>query len=130
MSGLIDLDAKDLETQVLDSKEPVLVDFWHDACEWCSRLEPELRVVAKEFAQKLKFAKLNVLSSPKNTLIANKFGVRSTPTLVLFCQGRVIEQLVGYRPKDKLRDELQDMLDSCHDCLRQSTPLPAEKDRS
>ncbi len=123
MSAPFDVTAKDWETQVIKSKEPVLVDFWHDACVWCKRLDPELREVAKEFSGKLKFAKLNVLSSEDNNMVGRKYGVMGTPTLILFCNGRVIQELVGYRPKDRLRRELQDMVGNYQACFKQSTPL-------
>ena len=123
LKPLVDVDAEDWETRVLESREPVLVDFWHDACVWCKRLEPELTEVAKDFYPKLKFARLNVLSSDSNTQLGQKYGIMGTPTLILFCNGRVIEQLVGYRPKDRLRRELQDMVDNYQDCFKQSTPL-------
>ncbi len=123
MNTLVDVDSEDWETKVLESKEPVLVDFWHDACVWCKRLEPELKEVAKDFSHKLKFARLNVLSSDANNQLGQRYGIMGTPTLILFCNGRVIEQLVGYRPRDKLRRELQDMVDNYKACFKQSTPL-------
>ncbi len=123
MNTLVDVDAEDWETKVSRSKEPVLVDFWHDACVWCKRLEPELTEVAKDFSPKLKFARLNVLSSDANTQLGQKYGIMGTPTLILFCNGRVLEQLVGYRPKDKLRREIQDMVNNYQACFKQSTPL-------
>ncbi len=122
MDALVDVNAEDWETKVLESKEPVLVDFWHDACVWCKRLEPELADVAGDFP-KLKFVRLNVLSSGANTRLGQKYGIMGTPTLMLFCNGRVLEQLVGYRPKDKLRAEVQGMVDSYQACFEQSTPL-------
>ncbi len=123
MSTLFDVGAGDWETKVLESKEPVLVDFWHDACVWCRRLEPELAEVAKDFSPKLKFARLNVLSSEANNRLGQKYGIMGTPTLILFCNGRVLEQLVGYRPKDKLRREINDMVENYKACFKQSTPL-------
>jgi len=119
------VDARDWQAEVLDSKEPVVVDFWHEQCGWCRRLEPELSEVAKEFSGKAKFVRLNILSGPRNTLLAHKYGVMSTPTLVMFCRGRIIETLVGYRPKDTLKIKLQDMLDRFDECLNKSTPLGA-----
>ncbi len=123
MNTLVDVDAEDWETNVLGSKEPVLVDFWHDACVWCKRLEPELAEVAKDFSPKLKFARLNVLSSDANTQLGQKYGIMGTPTLILFCNRRVLEHLVGYRPKEKLRREIKDMVDNYQACFKQSTPL-------
>ncbi len=123
MNTLVDVGAEDWETKVLESKGPVLVDFWHDACVWCKRLEPELAEVAKDFSPKLKFARLNVLSSAANNRLGQKYGIMGTPTLLLFCNGRVLEQLVGYRPKDKLRREIKDMVENYQACFKQSTPL-------
>jgi thioredoxin len=121
--SLFDVNAEDWETKVLGSKEPVLVDFWHDACMWCKRLEPELADVARDFTPGFKFARLNVLSSEANSQLGQKYGIMGTPTLILFCNGRVLEQLVGYRPKDKLRKEVQEMVGNYRDCFKQSTPL-------
>jgi thioredoxin 1 len=124
MRELIDVNASEWESRVLESTEPVLVDFWHDACVWCKRLEPDLKEVASEFSQ-LRFAKLNVLSSDENGEVAQRYGVMGTPTLIFFYKGRVLHELVGYRPKERLRTELREMVNNCQDCFRQSTSLKA-----
>ncbi len=123
MSALKDVNVEDWQAEVLDPKEPVVVDFWHDQCEWCRRLEPELRELAKEFSGKARFVRFNILSSPRNTLLAHKYGVSSTPTLILFCHGRTIEGIVGYRRKDTLKTDLGDLIDRSDECLKQSTPF-------
>lgn len=123
MSYLPDVDSAEWDAQVLKAKEPFLVDFWHEACTWCRRLEPILVEVAKEFSGRLRFARLNVLSSEANNRLARSYGMMGTPTLILFCNGRVIEQLVGFRPKERLRREVQQMLEKYQDCFKQSTPL-------
>jgi thioredoxin 1 len=123
MVGMIDLDGKDWDSQVVGSKEPVLVDFWHDACVWCKRLDPELAEVAKEFSGKLKFARLNIFSNDENRRIGEKYGIMGTPTLLLFCKGRVVSSLVGYMPRAKLREKIQEMTNTYKDCFAQSTPL-------
>ena len=120
---MLDVDAKDWESQVLKSQEPVLVDFWHDSCVWCKRLEPALTEVAPEFSGKLKFVRFNILSSDENNAVGQRYGIMGTPTLILFCNGRVLKQLVGNRPKEKLRKEIQEMLTEYKDCIDQSTPL-------
>ena len=102
---------------------PVLVDFWHDTCVWCKRLEPALTEVAPEFSGKLKFVRFNILSSDENSHVGHQYGIMGTPTLMLFCDGRVLKQLVGNRPKEKLRKEIQEMLTEYKDCIKQSTPL-------
>lgn len=126
MSALKDVNEEDWQANVLDLKEPVVVDFWHDRCAWCKRLESELGELAKEFSGKASFVRLNILSSSRNTLLAHDYGVSSTPTLILFCHGRLIGEIVGYRHKDRLKTELEDLIDRSDECLKQSTPLRLE----
>ncbi len=120
---MIDLDGKEWDGQVVASKEAVLVDFWHDACVWCKRLDPELAEVAKEFSGKLKFARFNIFSNDENSKIAGKYGIMGTPTLLLFCKGRVVSSLVGYMPRAKLSQKIQEMIDTYKDCFTHSTPV-------
>lgn len=122
MTGLTDVDSTNWESQVTGSEDPVLVDFWHDACIWCKRLEPELREVAAGFP-KVRFVRLNILSTDANGGIGEKYGVMGTPTLIFFYNGRVLHELVGYRPKEQLRREVKDMVDNCKKCFEQSTAL-------
>ena len=123
MTEALDIDADDWDTEVNRSSTPVLVDFWHDACIWCKHLDPVYSQLAGEFSDKLKFAKLNVLSNERNSQLAAKFGVMGTPTVILFCKGRPIETLVGYRPKETLKRELELMIETQQDCFKQQTPL-------
>lgn len=123
VSSIIDVESTNWEEQVARSKELVLVDFWHDACVWCKRLEPELNAVAGDFSGKLKFARLNIFSSDGNNEIGRKYGIMGTPTLLLFCNGRPVDSLVGYRARDVLRRELREKLDKAQDCFKQSTSL-------
>ncbi len=123
MSALKDVNVEDWQATVLASEEPLVVDFWHDRCEWCRRLEPELRELAKEFSEKARFVRLNILSSSRNMLLAHEYGLRSTPTLILFCHGRAIGEIIGYRRKDVLKTELGDLIDRSDECLKQSTPF-------
>ncbi len=123
MSSVVDVDSKDWEEQVVKSKQPILVDFWHDSCVWCKRLEPELTAVTGEFSGKLRFARLNIFSSDGNNDISRKYGIMGTPTLLLFCNGRPVDSLVGYRPRDVLKRELREKLEKAQDCFKESTPL-------
>jgi thioredoxin 1 len=123
LSSITDIESTNWEEQVAKSKELVLVDFWHDSCIWCKRLEPELDAVATDFTGKLKFARLNIFSSEGNTAIGRTYGIMGTPTLLLFCNGRPVDSLVGYRPREALRRELLEKLDKAKDCFRQSNAL-------
>ncbi|KYH40682.1 MAG: Thioredoxin [Candidatus Bathyarchaeota archaeon B26-2] len=123
MDAVLDVDAESWEREVLQSDVLTVVDFWHDRCPWCIRLDPIFNEVAEEYRGKIKFAKLNVLEKPRNREIAIRYGVMGTPTLVFFCKGRPVGEVVGFMPKENLRDALDNMLKRHSDCIRQSTEL-------
>lgn len=120
---VLDVNANDWEKEVLQSETLVLVDFWHERCIWCKRLTPIYEEVAKEYEEKVKFTKLNVLSSPENRQIALDSGVMGTPTIVVFCEGRSVSTAVGFQPKERLQQLVQDMIDQHEECIHQSTEL-------
>ncbi|MEM3437930.1 MAG: thioredoxin domain-containing protein [Nitrososphaerales archaeon] len=119
----INVDSENWDLEVNKSEKPVLVEFWHQHCVWCKKLNPIIDELASVFSEKLKVAKINVLSSEKNAQVAEYFGVMGTPTLILFCRGRPIESIVGYRNKETLFMEIQRMIDSYKDCFEKHTPL-------
>jgi thioredoxin 1 len=123
LSSIIDVDSTNWEEQVAKSQQLVLVDFWHDACVWCKRLDSELNAIAGDLSSELKITKLNIFSNDGNSEIGRKYGIMGTPTLVLFCNGRPVDSLVGYRSRDVLRKELGEKLDKAKDCFKQSTSV-------
>jgi thioredoxin 1 len=120
---VLDVNADEWEREILQSNTLVLVDFWHERCPWCKRLDPIYEEISKEYGNKVKFAKLNVLSSPKNQQIAAKYGIMGTPTLVFFCDGRPIETVAGFQPKERLKQLLDDVIAKHRDCVEKSTTL-------
>ena len=92
------------ETDVLNNEKPVLLDFWAEWCGPCKMIGPLLEEVAVSRADNLAVVKLNVDENP-NT--AQKFGIRSIPTLMLFKDGAVQAQKMGAMPKSQL-DEFLD----------------------
>jgi thioredoxin 1 len=87
------------DADVLQSAEPVVVDFWAEWCGPCKMIGPSLEELAGEYAGKVKIVKLNV---DENPAVAGKLGIRSIPTLMLFKDGKVASQKVGAAPKGEL----------------------------
>ena len=87
------------ETEVLDSKLPVLVDFWATWCGPCMMLAPTIEEIAEEYAATVKVGKVNVDEEPE---LASMFGIMSIPTVMVFKNGEVTATSVGVKPKDAL----------------------------
>ncbi len=122
MSKIIDLQAEHWVEEVLKNEAPVVVDFWHHMCGWCLKLDPEFKRLPEAF-ENVKFAKMNILDSPENRKIAIESGVMGTPTIKVFCQGRIVGEIVGFKTSKMLTGDLNEILSQKEYCLEQSTPL-------
>ncbi|MBZ0265433.1 thioredoxin [bacterium] len=88
------------ETDILKSDVPVLVDFWAPWCAPCRMIAPSLEQLAKDYAGKVKVAKVN---TDENSARAGALGIRGIPTLIMFKDGKEIDRVVGAVPKQMLQ---------------------------
>ncbi len=86
-------------------------------------LEPVYTELSKEYAEKLKFVKFNILEKPENQELAARYGIMGTPTLKFFCGGRPVQDVVGALPKDYLRQAIEFAIKKHRECAERSTPL-------
>lgn len=93
----------DFDQQVLQSDIPALVDFWAAWCGPCRTVGPIVEELAEEYKGKIKVAKLDV---DNNKQVASKYGVRGIPTLMLFKDGEIVDQIVGAVPKSRIKELL------------------------
>ncbi|VVS99334.1 thioredoxin [Rhizobium sp. EC-SD404] len=95
----VTVDKNNFQAEVLDSAEPVVVDFWAEWCGPCKMIAPSLEEISNEMAGRVKVAKLNIDDNPE---LAAQYGVRSIPTLAMFKGGEVADIKVGASPKTAL----------------------------
>jgi thioredoxin 1 len=89
------------EAEVLQSFQPTLVDFWAVWCGPCKMVAPVVEELSSDYDGRVKFTKMNV---DENMNTPGKFGIRGIPTLLLFKEGKVVDQIVGAVPKSKLKE--------------------------
>ena len=97
----------EFDTAVLNADQPTLVDFWAEWCQPCKMLAPTIEELADEFDGQIIVGKLNVDDNPAT---ATKYGIRGIPTLILFKNGEVAQQMVGVKSKAEIKKVIEESL--------------------
>ena len=97
------ISAKEFEEKVLQSKEPVLVDFWASWCGPCQMLSP----IVGEIAEEAKDFKVYAVNADEEQELMARYGVRAIPTLIVFKEGKIYKQNTGFIPKEQVLDLLK-----------------------
>ena len=103
---MIELSAENFDQQVVSSDRPVLVDFWAEWFGPCKAIEPALKEVAADYEDRVVVGRLNVDEHPT---IASRYGIRSIPSILLFQNGEVSDQIVGAVPKSSITNLLDNL---------------------
>ena len=99
MANVLNATDADFKQEVLESELPVLVDFWAPWCGPCKMIAPVLEEIDSEMGDKVKIVKLNV---DENQDTAGRYGIMSIPTLLLMKDGNIVDQVIGFQPKESL----------------------------
>ncbi len=102
--SIITIDKNNFENEVLKSDKPVIVDFWAAWCGPCRMVAPVIDQLADQYSGKVKVAKINVDENPE---LAGMYQVMSIPTILMFKEGKKVDELVGARPKQAFEDMIQ-----------------------
>jgi thioredoxin 1 len=105
--GILEVSDATFDQEVLQSEQPVLVDFWAAWCGPCKAIAPIVDNMAVTYAGKLKVAKVNV---DENGATPSRYGVRGIPALLFFKGGIVADQIVGFVPQDVIDEKIKNLL--------------------
>jgi thioredoxin 1 len=106
-AGVLEVSDATFDKEVLQSEQPVMVDFWAVWCGPCKAIAPIVDSVAASYAGRLKVTKVNV---DENGATPSRYGIRGIPALLFFKGGKVADQVVGYVPQDVIDEKIKRLL--------------------
>ena len=122
MSIIIHIQVDDRDEVIPGAPRPVVVEYWHHKCVVCKEMKPIYEAQPEKYGDEVQFTRMNLLSSKENRVFAIRNGVRSTPTFIVYCEGRPVGQIIGQREPDEFTSELKLIIDNSDKCLV-STPI-------
>jgi thioredoxin 1 len=116
MNQVAEIPAESFNIEVERADKPVVIEFWIRSCSFCQKFKPIYEKLPKIFANKVKFLKMDMFQSLDNLQLAEDLGVEDTPTLKLFCNGKEVGEVIGFRPLDTVIKEIKGILQhqKCH----------------
>ncbi len=105
--GVFEVNDATFDQEVLQSEQPVLVDFWAVWCGPCKAIAPTVDAVAAKYAGQLKVAKVNV---DQNSATPSRYSIRGIPALLFFKGGKVVDQIEGWKPQEVIEEKIQKIL--------------------
>jgi thioredoxin-like negative regulator of GroEL len=116
--NVIELNDTNWEKSVEKEEKPVMVMFYSNTCQHCQVMEPHFQKYAKDFKDKVVFAKVNIIENPT---IVGRYGIMGTPTFKFFCKGQPVQELVGEMYPSLLKKTVEDALQHSSQCFKNTT---------
>ena len=117
-NDVIEIGEDTWEKIVEEGEKPVMTMFFSETCPYCKQMEPYFEEYAKDFKDKVVFAKVNVVNNPT---IVGRYGIMGTPTFKFFCKGRPIQELAGAMYPTLLKKAIEDGLQHGSKCVKNTT---------
>ena len=109
MSNMQSVTKNDFESKVLESSQPVVIDFWAEWCAPCHRVSPILEALAGDYAGRVRVVKVNV---DEEAALAARYAIRSMPTFLFLRDGKVVDQVSGARPRSDFEERFEALLEA------------------
>jgi len=116
MNQVVEIPAESFNIELERADKPVVIEFWIRSCSFCQKFKPIYDKLPEIFAHKVKFIKMNMFLSLENLKLAEDLGVEDTPTLKLFCNGKEVGEIIGFKLLDTVVTEIKAILqhEECH----------------
>jgi thiol-disulfide isomerase/thioredoxin len=111
--SIVNLQHADWDREVVSSKTPVVVEFWHQSCPLCKKIEPIVLGLPEKLGERARLVRLNVMDSRENRRLAIEKGVVGTPTFKVYCRGAEVGEIVGLETITNLQGTIENLLKNC-----------------